>query len=109
MPWIVSLLSLLVTNTVVRAFVVRIAIALGISVATYAGISTLFATMMGSVSTNLTGVPSEILQMLQLGKVTNSINVIASAYVAAFSIRGLAGAGVLSKISLGKAGSVINP
>lgn len=105
MPFVLALLRGAVSSTVLRALVVRLAVAVGISVATYSGVGLLFSSVFANAASSMNG--SGAINFLLMCKVPQAFNAIASAYTAALAFKGLSGAGVLRKIKWGGAGSVL--
>lgn len=98
MPLVVALISGAVSQTVIRALIIRLAVAIGITAVSYTGISVGMTYIVGHIVSSYSGAPASALAFLALCKIPNAINIITSAFASALALKGLSAAGTLTSV-----------
>jgi Protein of unknown function (DUF2523) len=110
MPFVYSLLGGLVTSTVVKAILVRVLVALGISAVTYGGVYLAGGAMVSAINSNFASLPPQFLAILTIMHIPQFLNVIFSAYAGSLALKGLTAAGAVTKYGVSSGpGTVFSP
>ena len=110
MPFLISLLSGLVSSTVIKALCMRAAVAFGFAAVTYTGVMVTMNVVVSSMNANLGQAGAGVLAMLNLTHLPQAFNVILSAYAGALALRGLTAAGAVTKVGISSApGAAFSP
>ena len=98
MPYFIGLLWGAFAS-VLQSLVGRILVALGISYISYKGIDTLLGSLKSAAFSYLSNVPPDLIGIIGLARIGESISVVCSALTAKYVIQGLTG-GALTKMMI---------
>lgn len=101
LPAIAAWIAAVAAPTVIRAILVRIGVAMGMTVLTYVGLYELFSGMVDQVQLTVSSLTADILAMLRISGVLQGISIVLSAVLARLGMLGLVAGGVLRKIDWG--------
>jgi hypothetical protein len=109
-PFLLSLLSGLVSSTVIKALVTRAVVALGFAAVTYTGISLTFNAIVANINSNASSLPAGVWAIVSIAHIPQAFNVVLSAFMGALVLRGLGAAGAVTKVGISSApGAVFSP
>jgi len=76
----------------------RIAVGMGFGIASYIGIGVLMADAIGHLTSQFTGLPAVVLDMVYLLGIDRCVNLLMSAYTARLSLLGMTALGAMSRM-----------
>jgi hypothetical protein len=98
MGFILRLVGALFSTNSIKHVLTNVAVFLGLTVVTYAGVSIAINTAITALKSEYAGLPADLLNMMALAKVPNALSVILSAFLIRLAMMGLTSAGAMKRI-----------
>jgi hypothetical protein len=98
MGFIGRLVSSLFSASSIKHVLTNVAVFLGLTVVTYAGVSLAINAAISGLKAEYAGLPADIIAVLAIAKVPNALSVILSAFVVRLTMMGLTSSGALKRI-----------